>query len=210
MSVTIMKLMLILGIIGHAMNMYCDYILSVFPNGKLTLKKLKDIKNGDTLSKLMEGVSANMSVRSIVLEVVGLVLEFLGYFSITAYVYKSSQIYGTIMFLAISFFCIVGMAHHTKCCLAEYVFLKLDRVDKAKTLMLQIMDIAPITKLCYVGYLLFVAILMIVILTGTISFPIWAVIFTILPIFILLFPLQIIGTLHISAMISMLVWCILI
>lgn len=75
MSVTIMKLMLILGIIGHAMNMYCDYILSVFPNGKLTLKKLKDIKNGDTLSKLMEGVSANMSVRSIVLEVVGLVLE---------------------------------------------------------------------------------------------------------------------------------------
>ena len=40
MSVTIMKLMLILGIIGHAMNMYCDYILSVFPNGKITLKKL--------------------------------------------------------------------------------------------------------------------------------------------------------------------------
>ena len=41
MSLTVMKLMLVLGIIGHALNMYCDRILSVFPNGTL---KLEDIK----------------------------------------------------------------------------------------------------------------------------------------------------------------------
>ena len=34
MSLTIMKIMLVLGIIGHALNMYCDRILSIFPNGQ--------------------------------------------------------------------------------------------------------------------------------------------------------------------------------
>ena len=34
MSSTILKLMLLLGIIGHACNMYCDRILSIFPNGQ--------------------------------------------------------------------------------------------------------------------------------------------------------------------------------
>lgn len=35
MSLTVMKLMLVLGIIGHALNMYCDRILSVFSEWNL-------------------------------------------------------------------------------------------------------------------------------------------------------------------------------
>ena len=42
------------------------------------------------------------------------------------------------------------------------------------------------------------------------GFPVWSVIFTILPVAILLFPLKIIGTLHIAAMVSMFAWIFLI
>lgn len=58
MSLTVMKLMLVLGIIGHALNMYCDRILSVFPNGTLKLEDIKTFGKNDKMTRLMEGVSA--------------------------------------------------------------------------------------------------------------------------------------------------------
>ena len=52
MSLTVMKLMLVLGIIGHALNMYCDRILSVFPNGTLKLEDIKTFGKDDKAKEL--------------------------------------------------------------------------------------------------------------------------------------------------------------
>lgn len=210
MNLTVLKLMLALGIAGHAINMYCDRILSIFPNGKLTLKSMDTLKDGRKLAKLMEGVSENVPMRSAILGAFSLVLQFLGYFSISAYIYERSTVYGTILFLTITLFIVVGTAHHVKYALGEYVFLKLGRDARAHSLMMAFYDSAPITKICYLSYIVFIITLIAAIVTGTAAFPIWAAIFTILPIFIILFPLQIIGTLHIAAMTSMLVWLFLI
>lgn len=43
MNLILMKLLLALGILGHALNMYCDRILSVFPNGTLKLEDMNTI-----------------------------------------------------------------------------------------------------------------------------------------------------------------------
>ena len=153
MSSTVLKLMLLLGIIGHACNMYCDRILSIFPNGQLKLENFKDLTNEEKMAHLLEGVSPKIPIRSAILGAFSLFLQFLGYFSLSAYIYGHSRLYGAI---------------------------------------------------------LFVITLIVAIVTGIAAFPLWAVIFTILPIFILLFPFRIIGTLHIAAMASMLVWLILI
>lgn len=153
MSSTVLKLMLLLGIIGHACNMYCDRILSIFPNGQLKLENFKDLTNEEKMAHLLEGVSPKIPMRSAILGAFSLFLQFLGYFSLSAYIYGHSRLYGAI---------------------------------------------------------LFVITLIVAIVTGIAAFPLWAVIFTILPIFILLFPFRIIGTLHIAAMASMLVWLILI
>ena len=53
MSLTVLKIMLVLGIIGHTLNMYCDRILSIFPNGKLTLADLKTFGKDDKLAKII-------------------------------------------------------------------------------------------------------------------------------------------------------------
>ena len=210
MSSTILKLMLLLGIIGHACNMYCDRILSIFPNGQLKLENFKDLTNEKKMAHLLDGVSSKIPMRSAILGAFSLFLQFLGYFSLSAYMYGHSRLYGSILFVSIAFFIVLGTAHHVKYALTEYVFLKLGRDTKAHSLMLDLFNSAPITKRCYLAYLLFVITLIVAIVTGTAAFPIWAVIFTILPIFILLFPFRIIGTLHIAAMASMLVWLILI
>ena len=210
MSSTILKLMLLLGIIGHACNMYCDRILSIFPNGQLKLENFKDLTNEKKMAHLLECVSTKISMRSAILGAFSLFLQFLGYFSLSAYMYGHSRLYGSILFVSIAFFIVLGTAHHVKYALTEYVFLKLGRDTKAHGLMLDLFNSAPITNSCYLAYLLFVITLIVAIVTGTAAFPLWAVIFTILPIFILLFPFRIIGTLHIAAMASMLVWLVLI
>lgn len=209
MSLTVFRILLALGIAGHAINLYCDRILCVFPNGKLMLSNMKDIKEDGKMAKLMEGVSEKVPMRSAVLGAFALFLQFLGYFSIAAYIYEHSRAAGAVMFFSLSFFIIIGTAHHVKTALMEYVFLKLDRDERGKNLMLDMLNSAPVTRICFLGYIVFVITLIVAIVTGIATFPIWAVIFTVLPVFILLFPFRIIGTLHISAMISMLVWMFL-
>ena len=209
MSLTVFRILLALGIAGHAINLYCDRILCIFPNGKLMLSNMKDIKEDGKMAKLMEGVSEKVPMRSAVLGTFALFLQFLGYFSIAAYIYQHSRAAGAVMFFSLSFFIIIGTAHHVKTALTEYVFLKLGRDERGKNLMLDMLNSAPVTRICFLGYIVFVITLIVAIVTGIATFPIWAVIFTVLPVFILLFPFRIIGTLHISAMISMLVWMFL-
>ena len=82
----ILYILLALGIIGHAINMYCDRILSIFPNGTLKLANYSKLKDGDYAAKLMEGVSPSVPMRSGVLGVFAIVLEFCGYAALAAYV----------------------------------------------------------------------------------------------------------------------------
>ena len=180
MTVTAIKIMFVLGILGHALNMYCDRILSIFPNGTIKFDNIAEIKKDGVLAKMMEGVSPEVPLRSAVLGVFALVLEF------------------------------VGSGFHVKTALAEYVFLKLDGDSRAKDIMLDLKDNALILRICMAGMVVYIITLIAAIVTGVIGFPVWSVIFTILPVAILLFPLKIIGTLHIAAMVSMFAWIFLI
>ena len=205
----VFKIMLIAGILGHAVNMYCDRILSIFPNGTLKLANMQKIREGDFAAKLMEGVSPSVPLRSGVLGVFSIVLEFFGYAALAAYTYQQAPVFGAVMFAGTVFSCIVSSAYHLKCALAEYMFLKYGRDEKAKEMMLDLMGCGPALRGCYLGLLVYIITLIAAIVTGAVGFPIWAVIFTIVPIFILMFPFQIIGTLHIASMVSMLVWMLL-
>ena len=193
----ILYILLALGIIGHAINMYCDRILSIFPNGTLKLANYSKLKEGDYAAKLMEGVSPNVPMRSGVLGVFAIVLEFCGYAALAAYAYQKAPVYGAILFAGTTFACIVSSAYHLK-------------DERAKGMMLDLMGSGASLRLCSLGMITFYITLMVAIITGAIGFPIWALVFTILPIFIVMFPLQIVGTLHIAAMMSMLGWMFLI
>lgn len=190
--------------------MYCDRILSIFPNVTLKLANYSKLKDGAYAAKLMEGVSPNVPMRSGVLGVFAIVLEFCGYAALAAYAYQKAPVYGAILFAGTTFACIVSSAYHLKCGLVEYMFLKYGRDERAKGMMLDLMGSGASLRLCSLGMITFYITLMVAIITGAIGFPIWALVFTILPIFIVMFPLQIVGTLHIAAMVSMLGWMFLI
>ena len=160
--------------------------------------------------KKLEGVSPSVPMRSGVLGVFAIVLEFCGYAALAAYAYQKAPVYGAILFVGTTFACIVSSAYHLKCGLAEYMFLKYGRDERAKGMMLDMLRSGASLRLCSLGMITFYITLMVAIITGAIGFPIWALVFTILPIFIVMFPLQIVGMLHIAAMVSMLGWMFLI
>ena len=176
MTITMLRVMIALGIVGHAINMYCDRILSIFPNGTIKFDNIKEIEK--------DGVLA-------------------------VYTFERSQILGGVMFVAITFSCILGAAYHVKCGFAEYVFLQLGRDRTAKDMMLDLLNCAPILQTCGVGVFVYIVTLIIAIVTGIIGFPLWALLFTIVPIILLLFPFKIVGTMHIAAIVSMLGWIFL-
>lgn len=210
MTITMLRVMIALGIVGHAINMYCDRILSIFPNGTIKFDNIKEIEKDGVLAEMMKGVPASVPLRSGVLGAFALVLEFFSYFALAVYTFERSQILGGLMFVAITFSCILGAAYHIKCGLAEYVFLQLGRDRTAKDMMLDLLNSASLLQLCGVGLVVYIVLLIIAIVTGIMGFPLWALVFTIVPFVLLLSPFKIVGTMHIAAMVSMLGWIFLV
>lgn len=75
------------------------------------------------MARLMEGVLDAIPMRSAILGAFALMLQFLGYFALSGYIYQHSKIYGSVLFATITYFIILGTAHHVKYALAEYVFI---------------------------------------------------------------------------------------
>lgn len=205
----ILKIGLVLGMFGHAINLWCDRALSITPNGRITLATMKEIDNPKGMAKLYEGVDASVPMKSAVFGVMSLVLQFSGYFSITYFVWTFSEVFGIVLFAGSVVFAILGSGHHMKYALGVWMFIKGGRNEKAYELLSGLYHGANATKLAYFGYIIYIAALIASICTGVCGLPLWALIFTVLPIFILLFPFKIIGSLHISAIITFLGWIFL-
>ena len=208
MNVILMSVCLVIGIIGHAINRWCDYVLSVYPNGKITIDTMKDVNDESKMAHLMEGTDPNTPLKSAMYGVFALFMEYLGYSAIAAYIYQYHHVFGIILFIASAFFAIIAAGHHIKYGLGVWMFVRSGCDKKSYQLFQELYNRFPVTKLCYVAYLLFLIILIISIVTGITPLPLWMVIFTVLPIFIVMAPFRIIGTLHFSAMITFAGWLV--
>lgn len=203
-------MMLALGIVGHAVNMYCDRTLSVFPKGKITLSTMKDADMGEKLAELLEGVSEKIPMRAAIMGAFALMMEEFGYLAISAYVYGQAPVYGMVLAAMTLVYIVIGTAHHVRYGLVEWVYIKMGGGPKAKDVMMDMYNSAQVTKVVYAAYLVFIVTLIVAILTGAAGLPAWMAVFTVLPVFIVLAPFRILGTLHIAAMITMLAWLIVI
>ena len=209
MNIVMLKVMLGLGIIGHAVNMYCDRRLSIFPNGQIDFSNFKDLFVGDNAARITEGVSEKVPMFASIAGVFAILFEMMGYASLGFYTYASSQILGIIMLFFVAVYGVLGSAYHVKEGFAEYLFFKMGRDDRAKEAMMSLEQGASILRLCSLGIIGIVVCYVIAVVSGAIGFPIWSLVFTIIPVVLVIFPFKIIGSLHIGAMVSMLGWLLL-
>lgn len=140
----ILKIGLISGIVGHAVNMWCDRALSITPNGKLSVSTMNDINDPQKMAELYEGVNPSVPMNSAVLGAFALFLQYFGCASIAFYIGRCSNILGVILFVCASLFVIVGAGHHVKYALSVWMFIKGGRDEKSYELLPDyIMEEAP-------------------------------------------------------------------
>lgn len=210
MNTILLAAMLALGIIGHVINCWCDRVLSIYPNGRITLDTMKDINEESKVGRLMQGTDPDVPFKSAMYGVAAIFLHYLGYAAIGAYVYQYQQILGATLLLCAAMFAVMGAGHHVKYALSAWVYIRSGCDHSAYQLFQEMYHRMPITKICYVGYILYIVILIVTIVMGATPMPIWMAAFTILPIVIVMFPLRIIGTMHISAIITFVMWLVMI
>lgn len=209
MNIVMLKVMLGFGIIGHAVNMYCDRRLSIFPNGQINFSNFKDLFIGDNAARITEGVSEKVPMFASVAGAFAILFEMIGYASLGFYIYTHSRILGIIMLFFVAVYGVLGSAYHVKEGFAEYLFFKMGRDDRAKEAMMSLQQGGTILRVCSLGILGIVICYIIAVVSGAIGFPIWSLVFTIIPVVLVIFPLRIIGSLHIGAMVSMLGWLLM-
>ena len=209
MSIILLKVMLGLGIIGHSVNMYCDRRLSIFPNGQINFSNFKDLFIGDNAARITEGVSEKVPMFASVAGAFAILFEMLGYASLGFYTYTHSQILGIIMLFFAAVYGVLGSAYHVKEGFAEYLFFRMGRDDRAKEAMMSLEQGATILRACSLGIIGIVVCYVVAVVSGAIGFPMWSLVFTIIPVVVVIFPFKIIGSLHIGAMVSMLGWLLL-
>lgn len=209
MNTIILAIMLAIGIVGHALNMWCDRVLAIYPNGRITLDTADVSKDEVRLAQMMKGTDPDLPFKSGVYGVVAIGLHYLGYAAIAAYVYPYQQTLGAVLLMLAAMFEILGAGHHIKCALSVWMFIRSDCDHRGYALFQEAYDHLPVTKLCFVGYLLYIAVLIAAIVMGVTPMPVWMVILTVLPIFIAMVPFKIIGTMHISAMVTFAGWLVM-
>ncbi|WP_455057524.1 DUF6796 family protein [Jutongia sp.] len=181
-----MKIILLLGVIGHILCGISDCLLTYAPNGKVNLM---DFKEYEKSSVSFRGMSLKNLTLAMVLGVAAMTLELFGYMELCHYVQGYSIVYYRIMYISALIMLISLPMHHIICCLCEWFFVRLGLTKEALDSVWDFFKCTVYTM--YVGYLamlVFAVAFLVVVVTGRTGLPQWAGIFNLLPLFVIVMP----------------------
>lgn len=183
------KIFMLMTLAGHILCGISDWLLTHAPNGKVDLTNFKDYNK----SKIaFQGMSLkNLSV-AMLLGVIAMTLEIFGYLAVCDWIRQHSETYYLIMYIATIIMFINLALHHLFCCLVEWFFVKLNLTEEALNAVWDFFKTTCYTMyLGYAGMLVFAAVFLIAVITGKTTLPIWAGIFNLLPLAIVIMPTKI-------------------
>jgi len=84
---------LIVAMLGHILNWYCDRLLFCTPSGKFNISYLRD---NEKMSVVFKTMPENAPIRSLVLGTLAMCMQFLGYLALGIWMQQySSVVFGT-------------------------------------------------------------------------------------------------------------------
>ena len=188
---TVMKILMITAILGHLLCGYCDCLMIYMPSGKFGFQQMKD---GNRMRETFRSVPLRNPMRSIMLGVLALFLCFGGYYSLCLWMRQFSVPASVLMLTGIVLFFIPGTAHHVICGVAEWFYIRMGMTEEARKAITEFFRKTAATMIaCYLGLILFSAVLFFVVVTGRTSLPAWSCVFNVLLIASVLFPMRIGG-----------------
>lgn len=180
------KIFMILALIGHILCGISDGFLTYAPNGKVDLTNFKDY--GKSKAAFQGMPLKNLSI-AMLLGVCAMTFEIFGYLAICDWMRQYSQTYYMIMYVATLVMFINLALHHLFCCLVEWFFVKLNLTEEALNAVWDFFMTTCYTMyLGYLGMLVFAVAFLIAVVTGRTPLPMWAGIFNLLPLAVVILP----------------------
>ena len=197
MSLTEIKVYLLLACLGHALCCICDRAITYTPNGRFAFGDLRD---NAKLSALFDGAPLRNQLFSMLAGVLAMTLSSLGYIALYRYVEGYSTVCGTILLVSLVMLMVPGTAHHVFCGAVEWFYIRMGRTEESRQAITEFFKKTSSTMLvCYVGFAVFLVTLFVVVVSGMTGLPRWACVYNALPLFILMFPFRIVGSMNIAS-----------
>lgn len=197
MSLTEIKVYLLLACLGHALCCICDRAITYTPNGRFAFGDLHD---NAKLSALFDGAPLRNQLFSMLAGVLAMTLSSLGYIALYRYVEGYSTVCGTILLVSLVMLMVSGTAHHVFCGAVEWFYIRIGRTEESRQAITEFFKKTSSTMLvCYVGFAVFLVTLFVVVVSAMTGLPRWACVFNALPLFILMFPFRIVGSMNIAS-----------
>ena len=191
---TTTHLLFLLACAGHLVLWRCDWNLTYLAGGRFDFRCLQD---NDRLSAVLGGTPLKQPMGATMAGVFALTAAFPGYLALCRWMEAFSPLCAGLMLAGCVLFFLPGMAHHVFCGAVEWFYLRLGRTEEAREVIVDFFKGTSATMfLCYLGLLLFTVSLFVAVVSGGTSLPRWACLCNTLPLFLLLSPLRIVGTMN--------------
>jgi hypothetical protein len=180
-----LKIVLLLGAIGHILCGVCDCLLGYSPSGRLDLKG--GLKDADRMREVFQDMPSKWPFISIMLGVYAITVFGFGYLELSKWMGQYSTAASIVMFISAMVFLISIVAHHVICGVVEWFYIKLGRTDEARNVVLEFQMKTIVTMVVgYLGLAAFVMTLFLMVVSGRTSLPQWACVFNTLPLMVVL------------------------
>lgn len=197
MSLTMIKILLLVACFGHVLCCFCDRAITYTPNGRF---HFGDLNDNAKLSALFNGAPLKNQLFSMLGGVLALTMSSFGYMALYEYVSTYSAVYGGILLASYVVFIVSGTAHHVFCGVVEWFYIRMGRTEEAREIILEFFKKTSCTMaICFFGVLAFSVALFVAVVSGATGLPRWACVFNTLPIVIVLFPFKIVGSFNVSS-----------
>lgn len=182
---------LIVAMIGHVLNVYCDRLILCTPGGNFSYS---DIKDNERMAKLFQAMPESSPLRSIVLGTLAMFLQFFGYLALGIWMRQYSVLWANIMIVGAAMIYTFGLAHHVQGCAAEWIYIKSDHTEEGRKLTADFFGKTSAVMIgCFAGIFIFSVAHFIPVVAGMTALPAWACVFNLMPLFLVQAPFKIPG-----------------
>ena len=189
---TATHLLLLTAALGHLLCGYCDCLITYVPGGrKVSFAQLHD---NEKMRSTFAKMELSSPLVSMLLGCIALLMCACGYYALSEWMEQYSHTRAVIMLAASALFLIPGAAHHVFCGVTEWFYIRMDMTEEARKACVEFFKkTLPTMYMCYLGLIVFSAVLLVTIASGITSLPIWSCIFNGVLISAVLLPLRIGG-----------------
>ncbi|MCR5785503.1 MAG: hypothetical protein K6G40_07680 [Eubacterium sp.] len=183
--------LLIVAMVGHILNWYCDRLLFCTSSGTF---KFSDMKDNEKMAAVFKAMPENAPIRSIGLGTLAMCLQLFGYLTLGIWMQQYSPLWANLMIVGAALIYTFGLAYHVVGGSAEWIYIKSGHTEHGRELTEEFFRKNSATMIgCFIGIFMFSITFFIPVVVGITPLPAWACVFNMLPVYLVLAPFHIPG-----------------